>query len=70
MDRLSKLRDLVEHALDELAHPTALTHEQYLVVAALHEISLELAALRVERLRLMASIEAAEGPPALERTEL
>lgn len=54
MDRLSKLRDLVEAALDELSRPTSLTPEQYIVVATLHEISLELAALRVERMRLVA----------------
>lgn len=57
MDRLAKLRDLVEQALDELSGPTALTHEQYAVVATLHEISLELAALRLDRMRLMGQLQ-------------
>lgn len=57
MDRLAKLRDLVEQALDDLSRPTALTHEQYAVVATLHEISLELASLRLERMRLMGQLE-------------
>lgn len=60
MDRLSKLRDLVEQALDELSRPTSLTHEQYAVVAALHEISLELAALRAERMRLLERVQSVQ----------
>lgn len=56
MDRLAKLRDLVEQALDDLSRPAALTHEQHAVVATLHEISLELASLRLERMRLMSQL--------------
>lgn len=51
MDRLARLRLLVERALDELALPNSLSHEQYAVVATLHEIALEVAALRAERAR-------------------
>ena len=53
MDRLTKLRDLIEQALDEFSRPTALTHEQYAVVATLHELSLEVSALIAERRRLL-----------------
>ena len=56
MDRLAKIRDLVEQALDNLSGPTSLTQEQYAIVATLHEISLELAALRLERMRLVGQL--------------
>ena len=57
MDRLARIRELVEQALDELSRPTALSHEQYAVVATLHEISLELAGLRLERMRLVGQLQ-------------
>jgi hypothetical protein len=60
MDRLAKIRDLVEQALDELSRPTGLTHEQYSIVATLHEISLELAALRLQRMRLVVQLQEKE----------
>ena len=53
MDRLLKLQGLVEQALDELARPNELAHEQFAAVATLHEISLEISALREDRLRLV-----------------
>lgn len=59
MDRLSRLRELVEHAIDELSGPTTLSREQYALVETLHEISLELAALRLERMRLVGLIQEA-----------
>ena len=52
MDRLEKLRRLVDQALEDLSGPTALTHEQYAIVAVLHQISIEIDALRYERLRI------------------
>lgn len=52
MDRLARLRDLVEQALDDLSRPTVLSHEQYAVVETLHQIWLELEELRQDRVRL------------------
>jgi hypothetical protein len=56
MDRLARLRDLVEQTLDDLSRPTTLTHEQYAIVDTLHQVWLELEELRQDRLRLMARL--------------
>jgi hypothetical protein len=63
MDRFSKLRDLVEQALDELSHPTALSPRHYTLLATLHEISLEIARLRSERRRRQSAPRRTAGEP-------
>ena len=62
MDRLSKLRELVGQALDELSRTDARGYRPHLVASMLQEISLEIARLRSERLRRTFDSGHARGP--------